>query len=258
MIKDHSGFEVRDLFIKRKYKSFKQEIMNYGYISIKQYNHMIINKAAKYMDTNMVRSIKAFIGHSGSTKLYYGVVNGAPLRIDNLVSVILYTDFTDLSSNFTSTFRKISPYETLSSIKARNSRYWWMSKTLRETVELYGIWRDNYYGNRNSSLVGPFYTGMSYIMNIPQFAIRLCSPTSTSIHMEVAMKFSGETGIIIQLNTTDYAGDALLAAFDVSWISRYKEEDERYNQILYFIFSVICFSFMYIQIVFRRLLSGYY
>ena len=199
----------------------------------------------------MVKSIKAYCGdNQWGTRLYYGVQDEAPLRKDNLISVILYTDFTELSSDFTSTFRKKSPFETLGSIKTRNSRYWWMSKTLRETVELYGIWREKEMGNRIESLIGPFYTGMSFIMNIPQFSMRLCSPTSTSMQIQVAMKFSGNNGIIFQLNTNNIYGDGL-AAFDVSWLSRYKEEDERYylynfDILLNDSFFFVLFFFVYI------------
>ena len=44
---------------------------------------------------------------------------------------------------------------------------------------------------------GPFYCGMSRVMPLPSFNINLYSPTSTSIHQEVAIKFADEAGIII-------------------------------------------------------------
>ena len=64
------------------------------------------------------------------------------------------------------------------------------------------------------------------MLSMPQFSILLLSPTSTSVHIEVAMKFSGESGIIIEFsNYFEPAWEAF--GFDVSTISRFKEEDER-------------------------------
>eukprot|EP01084_Bolivina_argentea_P008921 16699_1 len=92
-----------------------------------------------------------------------------------------------------------------------------MSRILRETVEIFGI--DKEY--RGAS----FYTGISFVMSIPSFRIRLCSPSSTSTQIEVAIKFSGRNGMILKLMKAK--GWNSLQAFDCSWISRYKEEDER-------------------------------
>eukprot|EP01084_Bolivina_argentea_P202626 346180_1 len=66
---------------------------------------------------------------------------------------------------------------------------------------------------------------MSFVMAIPEFRIRLCAPTSTSVHEEVAIKFSGRDGMIVELQIP--IGFNWLRTFDCSWISRYKEEDER-------------------------------
>eukprot|EP01084_Bolivina_argentea_P148472 259553_1 len=63
---------------------------------------------------------------------------------------------------------------------------------------------------------------------MPGFNIRLCSPTSTSIQIEVAAKFSGPNGIIIMFNHPEYVPPYVyLRGFNVSWLSRYKEEHER-------------------------------
>eukprot|EP01084_Bolivina_argentea_P191852 329488_1 len=68
---------------------------------------------------------------------------------------------------------------------------------------------------------------MAVLLQISEFNIWLCSPTSTSIHIEVAIKFSTDEGIILQFNNPDYYQYAYLRCFNVSWLSRYKEEDER-------------------------------
>ena len=136
------------------------------------------------------------------------------------------------------TFRK-NEFEPLQSIKRRNRDYWWMSKILKETIFVYGTdygydedWDDM------PRLLGPFYCGMSMVMNMPQFYIELLSPTSTSKHIEVAMKFSGKKGIIIEFNNNK--GDAqFVNGLDVSWLSRFKEEEERYIYYLFMIYFMI-------------------
>eukprot|EP01084_Bolivina_argentea_P202624 346178_1 len=64
-------------------------------------------------------------------------------------------------------------------------------------------------------------------MTIPEFAMRLCAPTSTSTHIEVAIKFSGQDGMILELEKSASYVVIPLKVFDCSWISQYKEEDER-------------------------------
>merc|ERR1712152_126053 len=74
--------------------------------------------------------------------------------------------------------------------------------------------------------MGSYYCGMSVVLNIPEFNIFLCSPTSTSKQIEVAIKFSGDHGVVLQLDNPPFSHGALYG-FNCSWISRYKEEDER-------------------------------
>ena len=175
----------------------------------------------------------------GNAGLHYDVAADEPLGFPNLVSLILYTDYSTLSSNFSSTFRKKGQFETINSIKKRNSEYFWWSKTLRETVEIFG--QCSCYDYNGGYLMGSYFCGVSFLMTMPEFNIFLCSPTSTSMHIEVATKFSGDEGIIIQLNNPSPAGYHLLRGFNCSWISRYKEEDERYDEYLSFHILLLIF-----------------
>ena len=101
---------------------------------------------------------------------------------------MLYTDLTELSSDFSSTFRGVNNYEPLQSIKHRNSHYYWMSRYLRECVQIFGTFSDLW----NDPLTGPFYCGLSKQLLFPEYQMRLCSPCSTSYHEEVAITFSGD------------------------------------------------------------------
>eukprot|EP01084_Bolivina_argentea_P062098 113551_1 len=61
---------------------------------------------------------------------------------------------------------------------------------------------------------------------MPEFCIRMCSPTSISRNIGVSMNFATRDGIIIQLNNNGHEVAAAVPLFDCSWISRYVEESE--------------------------------
>eukprot|EP01084_Bolivina_argentea_P054606 100136_1 len=226
-INDHSGYDIKDLYVERKYESFKSEILESKYIKTSDYNELVMGKAKQYLVTDHVKRTTAADG-DWMRFLHYDIEKDEPLGTKHLISIILYCDWTDLCTEFSSTFRANKSFETLPSIKARNQEYWWFSKTLRETVQFYG---DNKagrnYGNTWVNVTGPFFTGISVVMAIPEFNIRLCSPTSTSRQIAVATRFGGAAGMIIQVNNN---GDAVsaryLRCFNCSWVSQYSEEEE--------------------------------
>ena len=151
------------------------------------------------------------------------------MREEHLHALFLYTDFSALSTDFSSSFRAVYRGESLKSIKARNSSYHHLAKHLKELIMYFGVdgagektpW--DKYVNRSR---GPFYCGMSVVLCIPQFAIRLNGPTSTSLHIEVAMRFGGNEGMIIQLNNEGLPAEKE-RHFDCEWLSAFPEESER-------------------------------
>eukprot|EP01084_Bolivina_argentea_P311918 539968_1 len=70
---------------------------------------------------------------------------------------------------------------------------------------------------------------MSFVLVMPSFHIRLNGPTSTSKQIEIALNFSKNRGIIIQLNNEYLEYGRQQRFFNVSWISRFKGEDERFT-----------------------------
>ena len=187
---------------------------------MKQYQQEIIPKVDAYFETKLVKAM-----NSDSNYYEYGISECDIISKSRLICIILYTDYTKLSSHFSSTFRKSNTFEPTQAMIKRHTNYYWMARYLRETIRVYG---DRYGIIGNGTLRGPFYCGMSQVMNMPSFAMVLLSPTSTSCHIEVSMKFSGEEGCIIQFDNTQGLA-SYVRGLDVSWISRYKEEDERYN-----------------------------
>merc|ERR1712228_792665 len=119
---DHFGYKVCDLFVNKKYESFKEEIANYSNFGIAQYKEATI-KTEQFMKTKEIKKIKAKYTDSFNKEmlLHYEIAVGAALLFEHIFSLILYTDYTKLSTDFSSSFRKLSTFETLKSIKQRNA-----------------------------------------------------------------------------------------------------------------------------------------
>eukprot|EP01084_Bolivina_argentea_P218959 371456_1 len=233
-INDHSGYEPKELYVKSKYKNIKHELLNNKLHSLSLDEFEISNsKSNKYINALITKTIKA--GNAGW--LHYNIMAGACISFSHLLAIIMYCDWSELSQEFSTTFRKTRSFETITEVKARNREYANWSKALREAVQIFGQkgWihafedekTNNEWNSKNNRVRGPFFCGMSTVMIIPEFNIRLCGPTSTSRHIEVATRFAGEKGIIIQLNNNGdyYATD--LRSFNCSWVSNYAGEDEQ-------------------------------
>eukprot|EP01084_Bolivina_argentea_P266085 451211_1 len=229
---DHCGYEAYELYIEARYQSLKDEILNNKHCELKIEQFMIsLKKAQEFIQTIVAKQCSFVRSSTNTFDIYkvYGIDDAEPLKISNLLSVILYCDWTVLCREFSKTFRKTKWYESITKIKEKNREFAIWSRILRETVELYGenglsVDVDDD-GNETYTAQGPFYTGMSFVMVVPEFHIRLCSPTSTSTKMAVAIRFGGDEGIVIQLNNKQLGKN--LCCFNCSWLSNYTAEDER-------------------------------
>ena len=213
---------ISNRYVRPYYADLKTEIMEYRYISIREYDCSILSKAVAFHATILVKSIKSRDDYDDK----HGIGVGDVIPLDYLICVILYTDYTQLSTDFSSTFRAKHKYEPLDSIRKRHEKYYWLSKGLRKMMEIYG--QDYNHGiGLLSPLRGPFHTGMNFLMNINQFKIKLFSPTSTTLHKEVAIRFGGQSGMLLEFDNSKGDGKKV-KGFDFSWISRYGlQEDER-------------------------------
>ena len=216
-VNDHGGYSPKQLFISPKYSTFNEEITEYKYLSYKIYKKVIETKVKQYYTTNMVKTLKSCWFDDECIKLEYDIDPDSPIKFEHLLSLCLYTDLSDLCFDFSCSFRALNPYEPLSLIKDRNSKYYWFSRYLRECVQLYG-----------ESLPSdkPVYCGLSRIFYFPEFDIRLCSPSSTTYQIAVAIKFSGgKDGIVIKLKN-EVRSHNVIMGFNTGWISAFKEESE--------------------------------
>eukprot|EP01084_Bolivina_argentea_P077638 140865_1 len=175
-INNFGGYNIRELFVGKHYKSLKDETLSCGFIFMEDYNKKVVDKAEHYYTSERAKAMTCKVADD---VLHYGIKFGVPITREHLYAVILYCDFTDFSTDFTSTFRALKWNESITSLKKRNSKFYHISKALREIVQYYGIRGykvedtedDN--DDNDDYEPGPFYTGMSFVMNIPSFAIIL-------------------------------------------------------------------------------------
>eukprot|EP01084_Bolivina_argentea_P063637 116161_1 len=113
------------------------------------------------------------------------------MSVYNVQSIIMYCDFSDLSHDFSATLRPLYFGETASMITHRHLHYYHLAKLLRETVQ--------YFGSNRHDATGPFYCGMDRVLAMLSFSLIMNCPLSTSIQIEVATKFAGRGGILLQL-----------------------------------------------------------
>ena len=221
---DYGGFTPQQLYVTAKFADYKEETLHH--LDIKMYNNIVLTKVNLYMESNRVKNTKAnWICDRGA--LHYGIEEDTPISKEQVISIILYTDFSEYCAKFSATFRKLSSYETFNTTKKRNAEFAHQSRLLRECVEVFSLIHPD------DGEKGPFYSGVDCVLAMPQFAIRLSSPTSTSKHIEVSMNFAKKEGIIITLNNTGHEYAVVVRFFDCSWVSQYPDEDERVFAGLY-------------------------
>lgn len=155
----------------------------------------------------------------------YGIYPWVGASFDHILSLICYCDLTNFSREWSSTFRFIKFGESIQQLKHRNSRFYHCSKHMIEVVNVFGISGPSMLDpNRNGHETGPFYCGLNYPLLFPSYVTRFCGPCSTSKQLSVATRFADSKGVIISL-TNKY--NEYLQLFDCSWLSNFKEEDER-------------------------------
>ena len=219
---DLGGHSVQELSVDAVYDNLKEEVLATGLITPELFEVMVVQKAADYLKSDKCRKIKSTpFGIDWRDPLHYDIPGGSPLSPQHIQAVILYTDFTELCTLFSQSTRELAFGDGLKEIKARNGKFFHFSKYLREMV--------NYFGSRGSGLMngrvnGPFYSGVSVVLNVSEFSIAFNSPTSTTQTMEVALRFAGSNGMILTVNNDDMSSRQPL--LNASWISCYAEEDE--------------------------------
>eukprot|EP01084_Bolivina_argentea_P101404 181815_1 len=188
-----------ELFVSSRFSCLKEEILRSGYISITEWIHKIVFKANKFHQTHKVKKIKC---QTHTSEAHHGYRKFSVILAQHLMCIILYTDWSSLCTEFSATFRKDKEFEPLEFVKKRHSYYYHFGKGLTEVVNSFGIDGIGAIRNgiwRGDGEPGPFYCGLSVVINMPSFAIYLKGPCSTTKNIEIAITFAKRDGMIMEL-----------------------------------------------------------
>lgn len=155
---------------------------------------------------------------------YYGLDNEAyeiapylPITIPHLLSVLLYTNHTDLQYNFKKYGTRFhDKASTFPELKKWNAKIGWWYIYLCQAVL--------FYGSECNSKTDIFYHGLSVKLLFPNFNPTFRAPISTTTAIQVAQRFATHKGILIVLKPTPNSEDRY---FDTTWLSNFPQEQER-------------------------------
>eukprot|EP01084_Bolivina_argentea_P253043 424946_1 len=198
-----------------KYNSLKFEITNNLIFPLEMSFFNDAYRKAEFI----LNSSKKLQNMKSIAVFQYCIDADVTLNINNILSLVLYTDYDILSYNLTKTFRKLSDKEAFKETERRNAEYWNWSKLLIETVNCYG--EEVEYSN-----VSVFYHGVSTVY-FDSFVALFNSPTSTTTKLSVATIFAKDDGIVLELTKQQNFGRSYLRYFNCSYVSCFGYEDER-------------------------------
>ena len=227
-VMEFGAHSVAETCVSAHFESLKAEVLGSRLIGVADFKEHVVDKAGRFEKSAKCKAMTSnpFGGKLGEDPLHFGIANGSALSAQHLQTVILYCDFSDYCTAFSVTFRKKKWNERIEETAKRNGRFYWVSRRLREVVAYYGCAGHEKYAPIDDES-GPFFTGMSFELNIPSFSIGLQGPTSTSKQKEIALRFAGTDGMLIRLNNEIMPSDCE-PFWNSVWISCYPEEDERF------------------------------
>eukprot|EP01084_Bolivina_argentea_P144353 253284_1 len=118
-----SQYKHDQMYIKKKLKNWKKEILQ-NYLDKDEYKETK-EKAKILLKTDMAKQ-------TCCTNEKYGLQKGTALKLQYIMAAYIYCCYDKFCNDFSGTFRRLNKNEPLSSMKKRNSKYWWLSKLLRE------------------------------------------------------------------------------------------------------------------------------
>eukprot|EP01084_Bolivina_argentea_P010361 19304_1 len=95
------GYSKFDLFVLPHFECLKHEILESTFVNLKQWEEKIVLKGQQYNQTN----------------------KGKNMELSHIYCIILYCDWSELCTDFSSTYRRSNEFESIELIKTRHSKY---------------------------------------------------------------------------------------------------------------------------------------
>ena len=185
VVEGNKGYLISHWFIDEKYDNLRCELLENSiyYFSILQFNDLKQKAQIKLNNWIKDKSARKLIypiyvyGKDRVTpwEKCYGIKRGTQISIEHIISLLAYTNYTDHSAAFSSTFRRSSMFESDESLKLRHRNFYHWSKLLRELVECYG----QQFGDVADHLP-ILYHGVSKSLVFDSTYLRLHGPLSTT------------------------------------------------------------------------------
>ena len=167
------GYNMNEWYIPYKYKNLQYEILNNSIyvLTYSQWQNTLIKATNKWKS---YRSNKNIINSASNIfEKVYSIKRGTLITLEHIISILLYTNWSQLSYHFTSTYRKLTNNESNNELKIRNCEYRNWSKLLRESIETYGTYLDE-------SKIASFFCGLSSSMIFDSLSNTISCPLSTA------------------------------------------------------------------------------
>eukprot|EP01084_Bolivina_argentea_P214333 363885_1 len=215
-------YSAKQLYVPQKHSSLKCELLNNIIfpISLKQWNKYI-KKAEIHKQTDYGRTITAQIDeyciywkwrYDHPTK--FGYIEYQQIPTQHLCVVMIYCDLDEFQRKFSKTYRAMNDNDNLDSIKQRHSNFHHFAKTLKETVEVFGI-------QASDGDVQTIYHGINKEMVFESMNTHICAVMSTTSSLNVAIQFSNNSGLVLELVPNSH-----LKYFTCCWLSHFSAESE--------------------------------
>ena len=181
----NAGYKLKDWYIPSKYSNIKEEALNNRCCSLSMFQwKMVLKKAEiKLTEWNKNKKNRKLVCNGSGTqnekwKQCYGLADATPISVAHIVALLLYTNYTEMSFEFSKTFRRSGPFESDRLLKERHSEVAVWGRLLREIVECFGVQMSR----RRDLKV--FYHGINREMIFPGTYINICGPMSTTLGMK--------------------------------------------------------------------------
>ena len=200
--------QFKDWYVSPKYKDLKEEIVG-KFLTIQQFENEM-KKAMKNINSIEGKKLRA----NNEYETRFGVKAGSAISIDDMLCVMLYTNYDKLQNKFSKTFRKASQNESDEELKERHSAFVHLSRFIKEAV--------NCFGDNKSKIT--VYHGINSLTIFDNFTIRFSGPTSTTTSWGVAINFATNSGTVITMQSVQYQYAS--HHFDCALWSDFPAEDE--------------------------------
>eukprot|EP01084_Bolivina_argentea_P256249 431343_1 len=223
---DHTddGHMLKDLYIKPKYNSLKEEVLNNEIMTISPtfWNNQFekaeyYQKTRRYLETvAKVDKYCTLLKYSPCHPSNIGYIDGDTMKINHLVVIIIYCSTDQFQSKFSSTYRSSENdhRNDLAAIKQRHSNFHHFAKHMKEAIEVFGM-------EYQHGTIKRMYHGIDKQMVFDGMKPQIFAVLSTTSTQSVAIQFSDNSGLVLEMIPS-----INLKYFDCSWLSRFSNENE--------------------------------